>query len=239
MVKARLKALDIGSGHKPVSKTGWWKEGDMAQYKFTNMDLYHEAAGKKWDFNEVPYPFRENHFDAVFARHTLEHVRREKLVDVMKEIHRVAKDKALVYIGVPYWNSEAFAGDPTHHNWFCETTFKHFCFGGSLDTEFYLPPLFEMVSLSYRFHPKFRFLPRKLLKELMHVLSGVCDEIWVTLRVVKSEAKGIEYAPETAYSFNEPVHLRIALFYGAIFYGGIGIALLAILSLFLQLLRIV
>lgn len=203
------------------------------------MDLYHEDANEKWDFNEVPYPFTDNAFDAVFARHSLEHVRRDRLVDVMEEIHRVAKDRAMIYIRVPYWNSEDFAGDPTHWNMFSEATFRHFCRGGSPNTEYYVPPLFEMDAIEFRFHPKFRFLPKRLLKELMHLLSGVCDEMWVVLRAVKSEKGTIAYEPEIEYRFNEPSHRRFALFYGLLFYGGSAAVLLALLSLVLQVLRLI
>ncbi len=207
----------------------------MQQYKFTNMDLYHSKANEKWDFNDLPYRFSDDTFDAVFARHTLEHVRRDMFVNVMKEIHRVAKEGATVYIRVPYWNSESYAGDPTHWNMFCETTFRHFCYGGSLSTEFYVPPLFEMVSIEHRFHPKLRLVPKKLLKELMHILSGICDEMWVVLKVVKSDSGPVrEYEPKRTYAFNRPVQWRYAFAYGALLYGVGGVVFLALLDLVLR-----
>jgi SAM-dependent methyltransferase len=256
---AGMKALDIGSGHRPVEKTGWWKEGDMNRYDFVNLDLHHSDASLRFDFNETPYPFKDDSFDAVFARHTLEHVRRDKLVDVIKEIHRVAKDGALVYVRVPYWNSESFAGDPTHYNPFSETTFKHFCYGGFPDTDFYNQPLFEMLSITYKFHPKLSLIPKTVLRNLYHILSDVCNELWVILRVVKdtlddqcpvckaqvpgdsppgkndSRKSHLErlhgYRPEVIYESNEPIEWSSALFYGAVFYGAIGITLLLLLNL--------
>jgi SAM-dependent methyltransferase len=228
----KLLALDIGSGHKPVERTGWYKPGDMP-YEFVNMDLYHEEANCRWDFNKLPWPFPDNHFDSIFARHVLEHVRRENFVGVMKEIYRVSRDGALFYIRVPYWNSESFAGDPTHWNPFCETTFRHFCYGGSLDTEFYIPPMFEILSINYRFHPKLRLIPKKVLKELYHILSGVCDELWVVLRVVKTNpVEGIiSYNPERTYSFNVPVDWKTTFIYGSLFWGALVLGLLALLDI--------
>ncbi len=229
-----LRALDLGSGHNPVEETGWRSPGDTAQYEFVNMDLYHTEANCKHDFNALPYPFPNDHFDAIFARHTLEHVRRERLVDVIEEINRIAKEGAMIHIRVPYSVGESFASDPTHYSPFCEATFRHFCRGAESKTEFYLPEMFEMVSLEFRFHPKFRFFPKKLLKELMHVMNEVCVELWVEMRVVKSSSD-VPYEPKRKYSFQEPMDWRFALLYGALLYGGILVVLLSLLNLILQL----
>jgi SAM-dependent methyltransferase len=220
-----MKALDVGSGHNPVQKSGWYKPGDLDNLTFTNMDAFHPTADVKHSFEDLPWPFPDNEFAQVFARHTLEHVRHDKLLDVMREIHRVSKDNAHVFIRVPYWNSEAFAGDPTHWNPFCETTFQHMCYGGSLNTEFYMPVLFRMVDMEFKFQPKFRFLPKRVLKELMHLLCGVCDEMWVTMQVVKNSppADGlIKYSPHRKYSFVKPEGVKpwmMAALYGELFYG--------------------
>lgn len=227
-----MRALDIGSGHNPVEQSGWATPGDTADFEFVKMDLFHEDVDCRHDFNETPYPFPDDHFDAIFARHSLEHVHRERLLEVIQEIHRIGRDGAEVYIRVPYWNSESFAGDPTHWNMFSETTFRHFCRGGSLNTEYYVPPLFEMVSIEFRFHPKFRFLPKRLLRELMHVLTGVCDELWVVLRVAKSDAER-RYEPRRIYAFNTHVapSWRAMAFYGALFYGSLAVVVASLLKL--------
>ena len=219
-----VKALDVGSGHNPVSVSGWRVKGDTDHLTFTNMDAHHPSADVKHAFEDLPWPFLDSEFGLVFARHSLEHVRRDKLLDVMREIHRVSKNDATVQIRVPYWNSEAFAGDPTHWNMFCEATFRHICYGGSMNTEFYMPVAFRADVMEFRFQPKFRFLPRRLLKELMHVMCGVCDEMWVTLQVVKDAppADGlIKYKPHYKYAWNEPTPWLMAALYGELFYGGL------------------
>ncbi len=175
-------ALEIGSGMKPVSATGWDHPGDMAHLDFIHLDLY-SSADVRWDFNRPPYPFKDDSFSAIFARHTLEHVKLGMIVDVMKEVHRIGRPGALVYVRVPYWNSKAFAQDPTHQTRFTEDTFYHFC--GMMGTQHYIPKLFDLVEIEHKFHPKLRFIPRFAKLKLMNLMSEVCTEMWVTLRVVK------------------------------------------------------
>ncbi len=172
-------ALDIGSGRLPVVESGWSTKGDMARYTFVSLDRYGRAT-LRWDFNRVPYPFRGGSFDAIFARHTLEHVQLGRIVDVMKEIHRIGKPGALVYIRVPYWNSKAFAMDPTHQTRFTEDTFYYFA--GMMRTDHYIPKLFDIVSIDHRFHDKLWWIPRFAKYRLMNMLSEVCTELWVVLR---------------------------------------------------------
>ncbi len=178
------RALEIGAGLGTVEKIGWWKPGDMAQYAFTTFDLY-APADVKWDFNKLPYPFEDNSFDAVFARSVLEHVKLGLIIDVMKEIHRISKPGALVYALVPYWNSKGQAQDPTHETRFSEEIFYHFC---GMRGYYYIPKLFDLVQLEYRFHPKLWWWPKFAKVKLMNMWSEVCTELWVVLRVVKEGA---------------------------------------------------
>jgi len=226
-----LRALDIGSGHNPVQKSGWREVGDVDHLEFTNMDGFHADADVKHSFEALPWPFEDDTFDFVFARHSLEHVRRDKLLEVMREISRVSKDGAFVHVRVPYWNSESFAGDPTHWNMFCETTFRHMCHGGLSQTDFYLPVLFRAAKMEFRFQPKFRFLPRRVLKELMHVLCGVCDEMWVTLEVNKHPMKFQGYRPRYVYGWNSPMPRLTTFLYAGLFWGGMAVVIASLFRL--------
>jgi predicted SAM-dependent methyltransferase len=154
----------------------------MNYLDFVHLDRYSDAD-IRGDFNRPPYPFRDSSFSAIFARHTLEHVKLGMIVDVMKEIHRIGGPGGLVYIRVPYWNSKAFAQDPTHQTRFTEDTFYHFC--GMMGTQHYIPKLFDLVEVEHKFHPKLWFIPRFAKLKLMNLMSEVCTEMWVTLRVVK------------------------------------------------------
>ncbi len=150
----------------------------------------------------------------------------------MREIHRISKDGALFYIRVPNWNSSAaMAADPTHWNQFNEATFQQFC-QSPLAEQYSIPRLFEMVSIDHRFHPKLRLIPRGVLKELMHLLSGVCDELWVTLRSVKSN-RTIPYNPKRTFHFNplKREDRKAAVVYGAVFWGVIALFALTLLDL--------
>ena len=233
MREVTMRALDVGSGHNPVSASGWYAPGDVAELTFTNMDGYHPTADVKHFMEDIPWPFEDNTFDIIFARHSLEHVPRDMFLHVFREIQRVAKPDALVHIRVPYWNSEAFAGDPTHWNPFCETTFRHMCYGGSLNTEYYMPVGFRADVMEFRFQPKFRFVPKRILKELMHILCGVCDEMWVTLQVIKPAPPNgaIKYEPKRKYGWTQPIPWLHTILYGELFWG-------AVLVFFAVLLRV-
>ncbi len=89
-----------------------------------------------------------------------------------------------------------------------------------------------MVSIDHRFHPKLRLIPRGVLKELMHLLSGVCDELWVTLRSVKSN-RTIPYNPKRTFHFNplKREDRKAAVVYGAVFWGVIALFALTLLDL--------
>ncbi len=220
-----MRALDVGSGHNPVQKSGWQEKGDVDHLSFTNMDFYHPDADIKWDFNVFPWPFDTGTFDIVFLRHTLEHVRRENLLPAMQEIHRVAKDGGYINIRVPFWNSPGWAGDPTHWSPFTEDTFSRFCYRSPMQTDHYIPHEYEFVRVEYRFAPKFVLLPKILLRELMSIWCGVCDELWVTLRVIKS-GEPPAYNPRhiykcNAYGVDWTKVWKQAAFYGGLFWGGL------------------
>jgi len=172
-----------------VKDTGWFEKGDMANYAWTTLDGSHPQADVKLDLNGAKLPFADEEFDAVFARHVLEHVDRRALLPLLQEVSRVTRDGGLFYVRVPWWNSEAFASDPTHVTAFSDGTFLQFC-GGFPENRHYIPTLFACEELRFGFQHKWRFVPKAVLRELYHVWSSVCDELWVTLRVTKDGSGG-------------------------------------------------
>jgi len=60
-------------------------------------------------------PFADNSVEVVNARAVIEHVRKDKLIFVMKEVFRVLKPGGLFYIMVPHWAQKWMWSDPTHH----------------------------------------------------------------------------------------------------------------------------
>jgi SAM-dependent methyltransferase len=189
MERGSRRALELGSGECPVRDTGWFVQGDMREFSWTTLDGWHPKADVKVDLNGGKLPFGDGEFDAVFARHVLEHVERKALLPLMREVARVTKDGGRFYLRVPWWNSEAFASDPTHVTAFSDGTLLQFC-GGFPENQHYIPTLFACEELRFGFLRKWRLVPRPLLRELYHLWSGVCDELWATLRVTKDGSGG-------------------------------------------------
>jgi SAM-dependent methyltransferase len=54
------------------------------------------------DLNKFPYPFQDSQFDLIEADHVLEHLENPFLV--MKELHRITKNKGWVIIRVPHFS---------------------------------------------------------------------------------------------------------------------------------------
>ena len=76
------------------------------------------------DLSKVPYPFRDGQFEEVYMLSILEHL--PNTIQVLEEVHRIAKRGALVFVHVPYWNSYISIVDPTHIKSFHEKTFNFF-----------------------------------------------------------------------------------------------------------------
>lgn len=85
--------------------------GDSYWSGWVNADLYAKKVDKRFDFNEFPYPFKDNFFDHVYSSHTLEHL--EEPVKVMEELWRISKPNSRVKIIVPHY-SGAGAHTPLH-----------------------------------------------------------------------------------------------------------------------------
>ncbi len=77
-----MRKLNLGSGNFP-------KDG------YINVDLYpHLSPDVVHDLEVFPYPFKDSSFDLIEVNHCLEHL--SNPFRVMKEIHRIGKDGALV-----------------------------------------------------------------------------------------------------------------------------------------------
>lgn len=74
------------------------------------------------DLDKQALPLNNNVVEYVIAEHVLEHMK--DFIGVMKEIHRVCCNGAIVEIRVPY--SYHGFDDPTHVQFFSKGTFKRF-----------------------------------------------------------------------------------------------------------------
>lgn len=91
-----------------------WINVDSVQ--FEGVDVVH-------DLNKIPYPFRDETFDFIVMNSILEHL--DDPDRTLKEIYRILKKSALLYIHVPSYRSpQAYL--PVHKSYFSTEYFRHF-----------------------------------------------------------------------------------------------------------------
>lgn len=85
-----IKKLNLGCGE-------FKKEG------YINVDYYSVSKPDvRHNLNKFPYPFKDSRFELIEADAVLEHLNNP--FNVMKEIHRICKNKAIVIIRVPHFS---------------------------------------------------------------------------------------------------------------------------------------
>jgi predicted SAM-dependent methyltransferase len=106
------KILDLGCGlRKATGAIGC----DMVS--LPGVDVVH-------DLNSFPYPFPDEEFDLVIARHSLQHL--DRIVPVMEELHRILRIGGELKIYVPHYASDNFNTDPTHKTHFGYRSMNYF-----------------------------------------------------------------------------------------------------------------
>lgn len=124
-----MKKLNIGAGKdikKSDAKIIWV---NLDELPLSGIDVVHNINKR--------LPFKDNEFDEIFCSHILEHV--DDLVKVMKELHRITKNKGKVIIRGPHFSSGVSYWDPTH-----KRTFSYFTFDFFTEKSFYNTPQFKI-----------------------------------------------------------------------------------------------
>ena len=117
-----IKKLNIGCGRD--IKKGYI---NLDKAKIKGVDVVH-------DIDKIPWPFKPNYFDEVYARDVIEHTK--DLFKTMKEIHRICRKNAKVRVIVPYWHSSG-AFYPNHNYFFNIDGLKFFTEKGRSYDNFY------------------------------------------------------------------------------------------------------
>jgi len=81
-----------------------------------------------WDITKG-IPFSDDSCTDIKAHNILEHLESEDLLFIMREIHRVLRETYKVSIVVPFAGSDGSFRDPTHRNFWTESSFDYFCEG--------------------------------------------------------------------------------------------------------------
>jgi len=90
--------LDVGCGDKPYH--GWFSQG----VRHTGIDVSFSPAVDLVVAPNEPWPFPENHFDALLASQVLEHV--ENLHLILAEMERVLKQGGMAVLSFPFIYNE-------------------------------------------------------------------------------------------------------------------------------------
>ena len=160
--------------------------GEFKKEGYLNLDISSAVRPDLiHDLNVFPYPFHDSQFDVVEADHVLEHLENPFLV--MKELHRISKNKASVTLRVPHF-SRGFA-HPEHKRGFDITFplyFKPSFKGGYQGVEFELKRLrlswFAQESLKKETLSRIRYLMGyglgSMLSFLANLSPALCSRLW-------------------------------------------------------------
>lgn len=124
----KIKRLNLGSG-KDIKKD--WVNLDYIKY--SGVDVAH-------DLNKFPYPFRNNTFDYILAKHVIEHM--NDLPPVLRELYRIMKPNGILEIHVPHYKHKD-THIPMHKLYFNDYFF--YTFKDAERTRRYLFPPFKLL----------------------------------------------------------------------------------------------
>ena len=150
---------------------------------YVNLDIWeYKGVDVVWDLEKTPLPFEDNTFDEILASNVLEHI--TNLVELMKELHRITKNKGIIKISVPFYNSPYAICSLDHKHFFEYNSWQNFT------NKFYFHG-----EEKYKFkHIKTRIKPTKigalipsdwLLKWVSYYIGNLVSEIHFELRVIK------------------------------------------------------
>lgn len=128
-----MKKLNVGCG-TDIKKD--WVNLDNAN--LPGVDVVH-------DINDLPLPFEDDEFDYILCQDILEHI---EYIPVLKELHRILKEKGIIEIRVPHFTSKNNFVDPTHKKLFSFQTFDFFVENPAYKRAYYFDFHFSKVAYS-------------------------------------------------------------------------------------------
>lgn len=166
-----MKTLDVGCGRAKVKGAI-----GVDHVKLSGVDVV-------YDLNDFPWPFEDESFDEIYMNDVLEHL--NDTIKVMEEVCRILKPGGKLHIRVVYWNHRYAFSDPTHVNFFSETTFDFFT---GKRRSYYTKALFKLEKLEYIYDNKAKklFRSRKLMDFLSYFICNIRQGMRVTLVKLKT-----------------------------------------------------
>ena len=163
-----MKKLNFGCGRKILKD-------------YVNADIQEGEGITSFDFNQFPYPFKDNTFDYILCKDILQCLIHP--TKVLNELHRISKDKAIIKIIIPYYNSKCAYNDLENRHYFNETIFSVITnpklhYGLS-------KPNFKLFSLKFIptrlgrliYPEKLRIFLSRLIPEIIHIIEGDLEVI--------------------------------------------------------------
>lgn len=98
--------------------------GDDYRPEAVNVDFFSKKADLRFDLNTRPWPLDTESFSTIYCENIIEHL--DNVIATMEEIHRIARDGALVHIRVPHFRSACLYEDLTHKHGFAWKSFDLF-----------------------------------------------------------------------------------------------------------------
>jgi SAM-dependent methyltransferase len=178
-----VKILDLGCG--PVKK----KEGSIGMdiRPAAHVDVVH-------DINVLPYPFPNDEFDSVEMSHIIEHTNHP--LQVLDEVHRIAKPGALIRIITPHYTSQLSYGDFEHYHHFGWITFDRLKRTGLFKVRKYklwFTDLYKVLGISLLAN----LFPRRWEKYFSFIFPALYVEFF--LEVVKPAGSGASLLEKNIY----------------------------------------
>ena len=165
-----MKKLNFGCGK--IIKKGW-----------VNTDFQKgKGIDESFDFTKYPYPFKDNTFDEILLDNVLEHLPSPQRV--MRELWRISKKDTEIRIIVPYYNTYYAWGDPTHVNFFNESTIRQVL--GEVDYNvIQQKEKFKIIELNPVPQRFLKWIPMPILNILKRFLGNIIIELKLKIKVVK------------------------------------------------------
>lgn len=155
--------------------------GEDIRKGFDNVDVQKNSKiFKSFDFNQFPYPLKEDSYDYVWSRSVLEHLNEPD--QTLNELWRACKNKAIIEIIVPYYNNKSAVSDMQHRRFFSDTTFKVFV---EETCKINKEKKFKIALLTLVPTKIGRWLPKFLREKLSLFFGGIISYVHVQLQVIK------------------------------------------------------
>jgi len=167
-----MKKLNFGCGYD--IREGW-----------DNVDIWKvEGVNKAFDFEKFPYPIKDNTYDYVYSINVFEHLK--DLNNIVLELHRICKNKAIIETEVPYYNYVNMFSDVTHYTFFNNVTF--FVLFGILNEKVSFVPTkgkFKLIEQKIIARKGLRWMPQKMIILISHFIPNLVLNINCKVEVIK------------------------------------------------------